>query len=188
MAATSAEISSGDNSGVLSVFGLYWRHKLPTIISAPHAYSAGPRITTSDTSPGYTISTDQSDFDRRRICLIILFMKLQSIDDALVGWNVQCDEYKAIEVDRDLEMGAVQGIDEETLVEIQEEECWTARSEEIPNEWEEEEEEEESLSPLQLLLYRIPVDALRGNLGRMRFARQIMQGCLEALAPNYRMW
>ncbi|PGG94947.1 hypothetical protein AJ80_10079, partial [Polytolypa hystricis UAMH7299] len=136
-----------------------------------------------------TNSTNRSDLDRGKICLIILFMKLQHLEGASFDLDIESEDYKAFKMDGDSDAEGVQGIDTEILDELwSEERLWAARSmmEEAPEE--EEDSEEEQLGLLGMLLQRIPVDALKGNLGGMRFARIVMQRRLETLAPNYRMW
>ncbi|OAT04833.1 hypothetical protein BDBG_01328 [Blastomyces gilchristii SLH14081] len=75
-----------------------------------------------------TISTDQSDFDRVRICLIIFFMKLQLLHGAWFNWNIKSDKYKVFDVDGNSDVENIQGIDMVTLPQLQgEEDYWAAR-------------------------------------------------------------
>ncbi|EEQ86008.1 uncharacterized protein BDCG_09277 [Blastomyces dermatitidis ER-3] len=108
-----------------------------------------------------TISADRSDFDRGRIYLIILFMKLQLLHGAWFDWDMGSDEYKMFEVNRDTDVEDIQGINTETLTGLREEEDhWATRPAEEGDNDQEEDSEEEHPGLLEMILHRIPVHAL----------------------------
>ncbi|EEP78145.1 predicted protein [Uncinocarpus reesii 1704] len=137
----------------------------------------------------HKISTDRSDFDRGRFSIILLYMKLQFLDDAYASWNIGSNDYKAFEADVNTDVEATEGIDPETLsaLEKQEGHC-AAGPDEDGDEWVDEDSDEEDSNHLLILLHRVPVRALKGMLRRIRFARVVVQQRLEELAPNYRAW